>query len=285
MNVAPPARRGSNRSVPPCAATIPNETDNPRPVPSPGFLVVKNGRNRREPDVLGDARAVVATASRTNGAPPSRATSRAVIQIVTAPAHGADRLDGVERQVQQDLLQLAPIDVDRAAGPSGTSRTSVDPADLEAVGLQREDAVHQGRERRRVALRRSLAREVEQVLDDAPRPVGFLDEQIGVIVAQVLGQPLVPVRISWLKATIAASGLLSSWATPETSWPIASIFWAWSSSCWSRLLLCEVADDQQVAQLPADVDADDRHFFGERRAIRPDADVAEDTAPQPSDDV
>ena len=37
-------------------------------------------------------------------------------------------------------------------------------------------------------------------------------------------------RISWLNAMIAASGLLSSWATPDTSWPIASIFWACSSS-------------------------------------------------------
>ena len=41
--------------------------------------------------------------------------------------------------------------------------------------------------------------------------------------------------MSWLNATIDASGLFSSCATPATSRPIASIFCAWTSSAWRRL--------------------------------------------------
>jgi hypothetical protein len=32
-----------------------------------------------------------------------------------------------------------------------------------------------------VALRRPVAGKVEQVLDDAPRAVGFLDEEVGIV--------------------------------------------------------------------------------------------------------
>ena len=41
-------------------------------------------------------------------------------------------------------------------------------------------------------------------------------------------------KMSWPNAMIAASGLLSSWTMPGTSWPIASIRWAWASSWRSR---------------------------------------------------
>ena len=40
--------------------------------------------------------------------------------------------------------------------------------------------------------------------------------------------------MSVLRPMIDAIGLLSSWATPETRIPTVSIFWAWTSSVWSR---------------------------------------------------
>jgi hypothetical protein len=37
----------SARSVPPCCAAMPSDTDSPSPVPAPTGLVVKNGSNMR----------------------------------------------------------------------------------------------------------------------------------------------------------------------------------------------------------------------------------------------
>ena len=76
MNVAPPSRRGSNRSVPPCAATIPNDTDSPRPVPCPGCLVVKNGRNSRDRRSSGMPGAVVAHRRAGSALPPGPDAAR-----------------------------------------------------------------------------------------------------------------------------------------------------------------------------------------------------------------
>src|SRR5262249_43651729 len=47
-NIAPPSARFSAYSRPPCWPTMPYETDRPRPLPSPGPLVVKNGSKMRE---------------------------------------------------------------------------------------------------------------------------------------------------------------------------------------------------------------------------------------------
>src|SRR3989441_13000045 len=43
MNEAPPSTQFSARSAPPSSVTMPYETDSPRPLPSPGGFVVKNG--------------------------------------------------------------------------------------------------------------------------------------------------------------------------------------------------------------------------------------------------
>src|SRR3989304_3447449 len=37
------------------------------------------------------------------------------------------------------------------------------------------------------------------------------------------------------------SGLLSSWATPETSWPSADIFAAWTSCAWVSCRRCRLS--------------------------------------------
>src|SRR5207245_1022320 len=46
-NDAPPPSQFSARSTPPSSATIPYDTESPRPLPSPGGLVVKNGSKIR----------------------------------------------------------------------------------------------------------------------------------------------------------------------------------------------------------------------------------------------
>ena len=125
---------GSWRSVPPWAATIPNETDSPRPVPAPGAL----GREERHEEPIddgsrGDARPVVGDLDPDGSVPPSRSTGgRAGSR--SDPAGPASRIawaaltvrltrtcwswravDRQQRQVVRD------VDVDRRSG-SGASR-------------------------------------------------------------------------------------------------------------------------------------------------------------------
>src|SRR3989442_9330912 len=46
-NEAPPSSQFAARSTPPSSVTIPYDTESPRPLPSPGGLVVKNGSKIR----------------------------------------------------------------------------------------------------------------------------------------------------------------------------------------------------------------------------------------------
>src|SRR5947199_586114 len=46
-NEAPPSSQFPARSTPPSSVTIPYDTESPRPLPSPGGLVVKNGSKIR----------------------------------------------------------------------------------------------------------------------------------------------------------------------------------------------------------------------------------------------
>ena len=82
-------------------------------------------------------------------------------------------------------------------------------------------------------------------------------------------------RISWLKAMIAASGLFSSWATPETSRPIASIFWACSSSLVRRSWSDRSRTSVQEAALAAQLDDPNLDLDRELRAVGPAAAIAE----------
>ena len=191
---------------------MPNETDRPRPVPSPGALVVKNGSNRRAALLGRDARSVVH----------DRRPGRAGAPSLAVRGRGADPERAAARRLRMAWMALRVRltrtcwSWPRSTRPAAVGRdvdVDLDPARAEAVGLQAEDAVDEGADRGRVALRRPLPREVEQVLDDPPGPVRLLDQQVG-LVAQVLGQPGSG-RMSWLNATIEASGLLSSWATPD----------------------------------------------------------------------
>src|SRR4029077_9955094 len=88
---------------------------------------------------------------------------------VALVANGPDRLEGAERQVQQDALQLASVDLDQRQVVRDFY-IHRDPAGSQAVGLEGEDALDEWPDRGRVALRRPLPREVEKVGDDAPCP-------------------------------------------------------------------------------------------------------------------
>ncbi len=79
-------------------------------------------------------------------------------------------------------------------------------------------------------------------------------------------------RMSWLNPRIAASGLLSSWATPETSWPVASIFCAWISSACRRSCSVRSREPDEEPRLAVELDARDLDVLGESLAIAPDAD-------------
>ena len=80
-------------------------------------------------------------------------------------------------------------------------------------------------------------------------------------------------RMTWLNPRIEASGLLSSWATPDTSWPVASIFWAWTSSAWRRSCSVRSRTRTQEAALAVELDGGDvdldREGSCRRRAGRP----------------
>ncbi len=67
-----------------------------------------------------------------------------------------------------------------------SSSSSIWPRPM-VYALEQDDAVDEGPDRGRIALRRPLSGEVEQVLDDAPRARRLLDQQVGVG-AQVVGQ-------------------------------------------------------------------------------------------------
>ena len=79
-------------------------------------------------------------------------------------------------------------------------------------------------------------------------------------------------RMSWLNPTIEASGLLSSWATPDTSWPIASIFWAWMSSACRRS--CSVRSRRRTSRRgsPSSSTRATSTSSGNSLAVAPDAD-------------
>ena len=92
----------------------------------------------------------------------------------------AKSLNGVDRQVEQHLLQLGPVEVNL-----GQRCRNID-GDLDAVGaegvrLQLEDALDQDPDTGRPSLGRAGTGEVEQVLDDAAGSIGLLHEQPGVV--------------------------------------------------------------------------------------------------------
>ena len=105
---------------------------------------------------------------------------------------GADGLDGVQGQVEQHLLELTAVDVNERQA-FGNVRLELDSAGAQGVGLEREDALDEGSDRGRVALRGPLASEVEEVLDDPPRPVRLLDKELRVV-AHVVGQAVVALQ-------------------------------------------------------------------------------------------
>ena len=174
-NRLPPLSIGSCHRRPPCAMTMPADTASPRPVPSPGPFVVKNGTNRPASIRLRDATPVVLDPDPDVGSIRGRRGADAQRAVVT---RRADRLDGVEREVQEDLLDLRPVerdvrdigrDVDLDRDPAGGIR----------IRLEVDDALDEWPDRRGMTFGRSLPREIEQATDDPSRPVGLVDELVG----------------------------------------------------------------------------------------------------------
>ena len=98
---------------PPCSRTICRLMESPSPVPA--GLVVKNGSKILSIDLLGDPAAGVAEGD-LDGQARAIAPDRAGHPELPSPVH---RLDGVEHDVQEDLLDGVPVDGNRAGSAPG----------------------------------------------------------------------------------------------------------------------------------------------------------------------
>ena len=105
VNAAPPPGRSSTVTSPPWAVAICCTIHSPRPLPSD--LVVKNGSKMADRLFAGNARPVVAHPQEERRAPGSRAHLH-----LDAPAV-FDRLDGVDHEIDQRLLELGGIGDER----------------------------------------------------------------------------------------------------------------------------------------------------------------------------
>ena len=85
-------------------------------------------------------------------------------------------------------------------------------------------------------------------------------------------------RSSWLKAMIAASGLFSSWATPDTSCADGLHLLGLQQLAGETLLIREVAHQMQEAALAAELDDPDLDLDRELGAVRPAPPVLERAA-------
>ena len=94
-----------------------------------------------------------------------------------ASANGLDRVAG---QVDEHLLDLATIELDRRE-VVGDIDLDLDRAGTEAARLQGEHAVDQGADGRRAPLRRSVGQEIQEVARDVLGPLGFRHQQFRVV--------------------------------------------------------------------------------------------------------
>ena len=123
VNSAPPPGRSPTSIVPPWALTMPWQTESPIPVPAPGGLVVKNGSKIRLRSSGGDAGAVVRDLELDPAVP--------LASRQHEPArrrHVAQRLLGVDDEVEEHLVELVGVAPRPAAGRAASSRTDLTPA-------------------------------------------------------------------------------------------------------------------------------------------------------------
>ena len=176
-NRAPrPPGAGSNRRRPSWRRTMSNETGQPQARALAGRLGREEGDEQLRPIRRRHARPVVGDGDPDRRPAPRRPGSAPGGDLEPARRSvGQDRLDGVRGQVDQDLLDLRPVD-----GHPRQARLDVDdPLDtaLLRVRLELADGLEQRPERGRVALRRSRPDEVEERPDDLARPLRLVDEQ------------------------------------------------------------------------------------------------------------
>ena len=159
------------------------------------------------------------------------------------PAAGPDRVD---RRSGSGSRGPAGAGRDRArpaAGRGSTSTSTVDPAPAQVVRLERHDAVDERGDRGRVALGRPLAGEVEQVLRRCAGSGSASSTSRSALWRRSSGRAGSR-RMSWLNPRIAASGLLSSWATPGDELADGLHLLGLDELGLQALLLGQVADDR-----------------------------------------
>ena len=140
-----------------------------------------------------------------------------------AVRHGVARIDG---EIQQRVLDLAGIDHDHRQ-LFGEPRLDLD-GGAEAAPQQIDHARDERIEIGRLGVQGLPPPEGEQ-------PLGELGAELGGLLG--LLENLAILRLSRRRSSISrlpemtVRRLLKSWATPPVSWPMASIFCAWRSSC------------------------------------------------------
>ena len=137
------------------------------------------------------------------------------------------RLLGVDDQIEQHLLHLVAVGEHlRQAG--GQRVDDGDVRDALLVGAQRQRLAHDLIDVDHRARRLALARERQQVADDARGALRFAENGLEAAAdRRIERRSFCDSRSAQLR--IVASGLFSSWATPEIVWPSAAIFSACSS--------------------------------------------------------
>src|SRR5439155_820328 len=130
INEAPPSGRFSAQSWPPSSVTMPQETERPSPLPSPGALVVKNGSKIRGISSAGIPGPVSRTSRQT------RAVRPAAHRQHTRPGTLHHRLVRVLHEVQEHLLEL--VLVPQHMGARRELGDDLHVVQLELVALQLE---------------------------------------------------------------------------------------------------------------------------------------------------
>src|SRR5690349_4079113 len=145
-------------------------------------------------------------------------------------AHGLRR---VVEQVQEHLLQRVPVS--QHGGERGQVLLDRDVLERQVVAHEQQGPLDHVVQVHRYLLRGALARERQEVAHDAPRAIGcsWITRRWP---RSLVGSSFCSSRNSDRPA-IDVSGLLSSWATPDTSCPTAASFSLWircdSRACWS----------------------------------------------------
>ena len=185
---------------------------------------------------------------------------------------GPDGLDRVERQVEEHLLELAAVGVDRGEVLRQID-VDLDPARRDAVRLKSEHALDERRDRSWEPFARSLAGEVEQVLDDVAGAVRLLDQQPRVV-TQVGGQALVA-EDQLAEGHDRRERVVE--LVGDAGYELADRLHllGLEQLLLEPLLIGQVANQDHVPPVAPDLDAGHLDLFGKRAAVGPEARIAE----------